>query len=1572
MRKTLVVWIGLITGIVCLSFSSNWAQAVSVSLQVPAETPTIQGEKPLVGIDQTAIPLPFEASLNGSLPLSPTDQSVQALFANPEFNAWGTIPPSPGIGPVVYVGATGYLSLLNLSHPSLPFWQISALSTATTPTWSHSSTRVAFSAIGADGTRCLYTLDLTSLQPATQLQCGFDEILYPSWSPNDTHIVFFGHQTGVTNRAWVTDSADGATLSEVGPDLIQSRYPVWLDNDRVVFPADKTGRTWAIHVASISAPTQPQPLPGEIKCPTGCSCNPASEPLMAYPDVSPNGEKIGFVAVSQTAGCNYAATVYQMPADGSSQPSPVVDVTGGNGSYGWLRWASDNQRAALISTASDGKGRVRLVDMTTGGMQTLERPLAVPNRLEWAPDDAHLTVGFGDSATNSAVYTVDPSTGSFTILAAGKMPDWAQPVLKFDKTVSGRVIDTAGSPLAGVVVTSGSSLSTTSNTDGYYTITYLITGTHTLAAGKPGYVFSPTIRTFTVPPNASEQNFIGTIENGLLAYYSFDDGTATDNSGNGYHGTIYGATRVVGGVFGSALAFNGQNAAVKTPANLEQSSSSAGATLVAWVYPTSVSGGRHHVVSSDNGGFDWSILRDGDTWFVFTGEQSRSTNFKVDLNQWQHVAAVFTPTGEVKFYKNGQLMTMPYINFDASDNNIGIGHNPGYGEYFSGTIDEVRIYNRPLDESEIQAFYQYGYRISGQIKDANGNPLPGVTVSTSAGGSATTNATGIYTLTNLLTGTYSITPTKLGFAFSPPVRTLAVPPHAAAQDFIGAPIPVTNMNGIFYNLNAHAGGNVAVELALQPTYALGHINFTELPSDPQPLCGAGDFSGSRNGNALSLSFVSQDQDPDCGFDHNALFTMAANTEGDGYLWGNYRSQNADGSNIAEYPGVFEAWTAGNQPQPQSYTGVFTDTSRNVRGTVTLNLAIGAHTVAGNMNFSGLSGAPTFCGAGEFTGVNQGTAVEYSFVNTDADLGCSPNVQTRFFIDADLPQNGISLKGTYSTSNNQRGVFNMRSASSTSFLISGRVLDFGSNNGNRVGIPSIQVWLFNKLSSLPMATEFTDQNGNYSFHNIPPNIYRVIVEDFSGTYDFSPASSVEVTVDSDKLNLNFEEKPAFPCSNIVDGICVYIDKGKYHVAKIDLSNTDIRLQLAKDFADEHIGTFNLNTAKAFAEDSSVAGNNRPYIAINATAKRSRSGPTQSSGSILGIQGTIYGERGACGLTTNQTECIDDFGAGFFVYTTDGKSKIFVEGRDGFNIQDQVAAERYIVNQVGTANVDFAIGYRNTILDAVEPLRGTLISGFPEYIAPNDGGSPEHQDVDNRTVIGTSCNDTSFIFIATVFDTTPTARLARDLYKRGACHVIMLDGGGSSQFAGISQNRQVLSSAAFDAGCWIGRNPVRCNINAIVAYNKNQFLANVANVQANLGGEFTLSSNVDIAFIANTFGEDVSVEYSPIPPHNVEGYAHINQFYDINAFANGITIEPMFPYTVSIAYNEHEIPPGINEELISLYYWDLAQNMWVEESSARVYADNNLIIATPVHFSQWALLLDLEVAPNHGIFLPLITR
>jgi PKD repeat protein len=79
------------------------------------------------------------------------------------------------------------------------------------------------------------------------------------------------------------------------------------------------------------------------------------------------------------------------------------------------------------------------------------------------------------------------------------------------------------------------------------------------------------------------------------------------------------------------------------------------------------------------------------------------------------------------------------------------------------------------------------YSISGTVATSGGTGISGVSVS-SGSSSATTNASGAYTLSGLSNGTYTLTPSLSGYTFSPTSRSVTVSgANVTAQNFTGTP-----------------------------------------------------------------------------------------------------------------------------------------------------------------------------------------------------------------------------------------------------------------------------------------------------------------------------------------------------------------------------------------------------------------------------------------------------------------------------------------------------------------------------------------------------------------------------------------------------------------------------------------------------------------------------------------------------------------------------------------------------------------------------------------------------------------
>lgn len=116
--------------------------------------------------------------------------------------------------------------------------------------------------------------------------------------------------------------------------------------------------------------------------------------------------------------------------------------------------------------------------------------------------------------------------------------------------------------------------------------------------------------------------------------------------------------------------------------------------------------------------------------------------------------------------------------------------------------------------------------------------------------------------------------------------------------------------GPFTNTSVNLSGDVVIELVLEENNRIsGYINFTNYPDVPS-LCGAGDFTGYRQGRDLQFSFVSNDPEPDCGFDRGWFFTVTAT------LSENYQTLENGAYQIDDSGGVFRA-VANNLPVAQT-------------------------------------------------------------------------------------------------------------------------------------------------------------------------------------------------------------------------------------------------------------------------------------------------------------------------------------------------------------------------------------------------------------------------------------------------------------------------------------------------------------------------------------------------------------------------------------------------------------------------------------------------------------------------------
>src|SRR5205823_8390013 len=202
-----------------------------------------------------------------------------------------------------------------------------------------------------------------------------------------------------------------------------------------------------------------------------------------------------------------------------------------------------------------------------------------------------------------------------------------------------------------------------------------------------------------------------TAPTGLVAAYGFNEGsgtTAADASGRGNTGTLSNATWSASGKYGGALSFNGVNAWV-TVADAASLDLTGALTLEAWVNPIAIVTGRTVILKEAGTEEVYSLYADENmprplaAVRINSAYSTTTGTTQLPINTWTHLASTYDGT-TLRLYVNGtQVGSTPTTgNIDVSSGVLRIGGNAIWGEYFSGLIDEVRIYNRALTAAQIQ------------------------------------------------------------------------------------------------------------------------------------------------------------------------------------------------------------------------------------------------------------------------------------------------------------------------------------------------------------------------------------------------------------------------------------------------------------------------------------------------------------------------------------------------------------------------------------------------------------------------------------------------------------------------------------------------------------------------------------------------------------------------------------------------------------------------------------------------------------------------------------------------------
>jgi hypothetical protein len=204
----------------------------------------------------------------------------------------------------------------------------------------------------------------------------------------------------------------------------------------------------------------------------------------------------------------------------------------------------------------------------------------------------------------------------------------------------------------------------------------------------------------------------------LVGWWALDEffgNIATDSSGNGHHGTLHGDPNWVEGIQSAALLFDGHDDHADCGL-LPSINSSGELTVTAWINPSGLNTDQKIAGNqSSRGGFKIGVYTNNKVEMEirnFLGSPTLNRNVHggtvLQTDTWYHVAGVYSLQGQsIKTYVDGQMdrqLSLHNVVIGAASESFKLARDPlSPGYNFSGALDDVRVYQRALADTEIAA-----------------------------------------------------------------------------------------------------------------------------------------------------------------------------------------------------------------------------------------------------------------------------------------------------------------------------------------------------------------------------------------------------------------------------------------------------------------------------------------------------------------------------------------------------------------------------------------------------------------------------------------------------------------------------------------------------------------------------------------------------------------------------------------------------------------------------------------------------------------------------------------------------
>jgi len=220
------------------------------------------------------------------------------------------------------------------------------------------------------------------------------------------------------------------------------------------------------------------------------------------------------------------------------------------------------------------------------------------------------------------------------------------------------------------------------------------------------------------PPLGTPINFAHPLAKGLVGCWLMNEGAGGkiyDVSGNSHDGTLQGGPLWVPGRTGPALSFDGVDDYVNTVALTDLITNDF--TISLWVNARDLSGDRV-LYSADTGGTNRFYLLSSATGSGYlkiglSGWNEEWAN-SISFGVWEHYVITLDGTAGYIYRAGSEMDSNSSVVVDIPSTNLFIGAHSTPSNFFGGSIDDIRTYNRALSAQEVQQLYINPYAMFEQ------------------------------------------------------------------------------------------------------------------------------------------------------------------------------------------------------------------------------------------------------------------------------------------------------------------------------------------------------------------------------------------------------------------------------------------------------------------------------------------------------------------------------------------------------------------------------------------------------------------------------------------------------------------------------------------------------------------------------------------------------------------------------------------------------------------------------------------------------------------------------------------